>query len=239
MALVVKNIYKAFNKPVLKDISFTLNNGESLGFVGSSGVGKSTLFNIIAGLLPADTGSVIMDEVDITGAVGRVGYMTQRDLLLPYYSVLDNVCLPLVIAGLKKSAAQKIAMPLFDTFMISDTQKLKPCNLSIGMRQRASLLRTYLFVTLRANKIMLLDEPFSALDAITKSAMHEWYCKMARRLDLTTILITHDISEAMAMCNKIFVLKNIGGAGSVINGVFDVKNNVDTERLKKDIMDKI
>lgn len=243
--LFVKNIFKSYGKPILRDISFTLKERETLGVIGVSGVGKSTLFNIIAGLQLPDSGNVVLGDVDVTGVAGCVGYMTQKDFLLPYYSVLDNVCLPLTILGVKKATARAIATPLFSDFLLGDVERLRPKALSLGMRQRAALLRTYLFIAknelLRgratfkrgdnilengtcARKVMLLDEPFSALDALTKSKMHSWYGDMADKLSLSTIIVTHDIEEAAALCDRVIILKKDGENGAGIFNIIEVAN---------------
>jgi ABC-type nitrate/sulfonate/bicarbonate transport system ATPase subunit len=156
---------------IIEDISIELNKGEIVCLLGVSGAGKTTLFNVISGLLIPETGMVKLDDEDITGNAGKVSYMLQKDLLLPYKTILDNVSLPLIIQGKKKKYARETASKYFEEFGLEGTQLKYPNQLSGGMRQRAALLRTYLF----SDKVALLDEPFSALDTITKSNMHEWY----------------------------------------------------------------
>ena len=159
--LKVEGISKSFDgEPVLADISITLNKGELVSLLGISGGGKTTLFNIIAGLSRPDTGHVLLDGEDVTGCPGRVSYMLQKDLLLPYRTIEDNVALPLIVKGMKKRKAREAAFPYFRQFGLEGTQKKYPAQLSGGMRQRAALLRTYLF----SGSVALLDEPFSALD---------------------------------------------------------------------------
>lgn len=207
--LRTENISKSFGeKRIIEDISVELNEGEIVCLLGVSGSGKTTLFNIISGLYSPDSGKVFLNDRDITDTPGEVSYMLQKDLLLPYYTVLDNVCMPLVIKkGMKKKAAREIASPMFSRFGIEGTQKMYPTQLSGGMRQRAALLRTYL----SSNGVALLDEPFSALDTITKSAMHIWYLDIMQKIKLSTLFVTHDIDEAILLSDRIYILSGSPG----------------------------
>ena len=144
---------------------------------------------------------------NITGRPGRISYMLQKDLLLEHKTVLDNVSLPLVISGMKKQEARKQAEPWFGRFGLAGTENLWPSQLSGGMRQRAALLRTYLC----SGGAVLLDEPFSALDMITKGKMHEWYLSVMHSLRLSTILITHDVDEAILLSDRICLLTGSPG----------------------------
>ena len=201
--LEVKHVSKTFEDgPVLDDISITLREGELVCLLGVSGGGKSTLFNIISGLLAPDCGQVLLDGEDITNRPGRISYMLQKDLLLPYRTVEDNVALPLILKGMKKEEAREKARALFEEFGLSGTEKCWPHQLSGGMRQRAALLRTYLF----SRDVALLDEPFSALDTLTKSALHDWYLEVMERIHLSTLFITHDIDEAILLSDRIYLL---------------------------------
>ena len=128
--------------------------------------------------------------------------MLQKDMLLPYRTIEDNVALPLLIKGEKKKAAREKVQPYFQEFGLEGTQKKYPAQLSGGMRQRAALLRTYLF----SRKLALLDEPFSALDTLTKSAMHRWYLQVMEQIHLSTIFITHDMDEAILLSDRIYLL---------------------------------
>ena len=191
--LEVKHVSKSFDdRPVLKDLSIELNRGELVCLLGVSGGGKTTLFNIISGLLMPDEGQVLLDGQDITGKPGNISYMLQKDLLLPYRTIEDNVALPLLLKGTKKQEARAQVSPLFAQFGLEGTQKKYPAQLSGGMRQRAALLRTYLF----SQDVALLDEPFSALDTLTKSAIHRWFLDVMEQIQLSTLFITHDIDEA-------------------------------------------
>ncbi len=204
--LTINNVNKSFGKrQVLKNISFSLEKGEFVSLVGVSGSGKSTLLNIIAGLEKSDNGSIFLENKEITNQKGIVSYMFQKDLLFPYYTILDNVILPLVIQGAEKAEAKQKAIPLFSQFGLDGTQNQYPSQLSGGMRQRAAFLRTYL----NSKQLMILDEPFSALDMITKNHMHEWYLQTVRKLGLTTLLITHDIEEAILLSDRILIMNNV------------------------------
>lgn len=201
--LIGKNItvsYEGAN--IIEDISIELNKGEIVCLLGVSGVGKTTLFNVISGLLKPDEGIVELDGRDITGKAGNVSYMLQKDLLLPYKTILDNVSLPLIIRGEKKQKAREFTAKYFEEFGLEGTENKYPFQLSGGMKQRAALLRTYLF----SDQVALLDEPFSALDSITKSLMHEWYLQVMNQIKLSTLLITHDIDEAIILSDRIYIM---------------------------------
>ncbi len=201
--LEVRGVSKSFDgKPVLEDISLTLRQGELVSLLGVSGGGKSTLFNIISGLLKPDAGTVYLDGIDVTGQPGQISYMLQKDLLLPYRTIRDNVALPLVLRGVSKREARERAVAHFAEFGLEGTQLQYPVQLSGGMRQRAALLRTYLF----SQNVALLDEPFSALDTLTKTAIHGWYLDVMERIRLSTLFITHDIDEAILLSDRIYLL---------------------------------
>lgn len=139
--------------------------------------------------------------------------MLQKDLLFPYRKVIDNVCLPLIINGAKKKEAREKALPLFKVFDIEGTEFKYPDQLSGGMRQRAALLRTYL----SSNGVALLDEPFSALDTITRTKIHKWYLDVMGQIDLSTVFITHDIDEAIILSDRIYILS--GTPGTIANEI--------------------
>ena len=198
--LEVRRVSVAFDgRPVLRDVSLTLREGELVCLLGVSGGGKTTLFNVISGLLAPDQGQVFLDGEDVTGKPGRISYMLQKDLLLPYRTIQDNVALPLMLRGIGKREARAQAAALFPEFGLEGTETLWPAQLSGGMRQRAALLRTYLF----SQNVALLDEPFSALDTLTKSAVHRWYLEVMERIRLSTLFITHDIDEAILLSDRI------------------------------------
>ena len=201
--LQVKNVSKTFeNEPIISNISLELHEGEIVSLLGVSGGGKTTLFNIIAGLSAPDDGSVWLDSENITSKPGKVSYMLQKDLLLPYRTIVDNVALPLIIRGMKKKEARQKAANYFEEFGLEGTEHKYPSQLSGGMKQRVALLRTYLF----SEKVALLDEPFSALDMLTKGAVHQWYLDVMEKIRLSTLFITHDIDEAILLSDRIYLL---------------------------------
>lgn len=201
--LQVKGVSKSFEQEqIIQDISIELREGEIVSLLGVSGGGKTTLFNIIAGLSEPDGGKVYLENEDVTGKPGNVSYMLQKDLLLPYRTIVDNVALPLIIRGMKKKEARQKAASYFKEFGLAGTEKKYPAQLSGGMKQRAALLRTYLF----SEKVALLDEPFSALDMLTKSTVHEWYLDVMEKIKLSTLFITHDIDEAILLSDRIYLL---------------------------------
>lgn len=185
----------------LDDISLHVKQQEFVVILGPSGCGKSTLFNIIAGLIEPDKGQVFINNEDLTGKTGKISYMQQKDLLLPSRRVLDNVSIPLLLKGVSKKAARSQAQKLLPLFGLEDFAEYYPGQLSIGMRQRAALLRTFLF----SSEILLLDEPFAALDAITRRKMHLWLKEIQERFHSSILFITHDIDEALFMADRIYV----------------------------------
>lgn len=206
--LKVEGVSKSFDgEKIIENISLELKKGELVSLLGVSGGGKTTLFNVIAGLIQPDEGHIFLESnegnvEEITGKPGMISYMLQKDLLLPYKTIVDNVVLPLVIKGMKKAEARNVASDYFEQFGLMGTQRKYPAQLSGGMKQRAALLRTYLF----SEKVALLDEPFSALDMLTKGAVHEWYLDVMDQIQLSTIFITHDIDEAILLSDRIYLL---------------------------------
>ena len=195
------------DRTIVRDISIRLEEKELISLLGLSGSGKTTLLNIISGLVLPDSGHVFLAGKDITGQPGQISYMLQKDLLLEHKRVIDNVALPLVIHGMKKKEARAKADPYFPQFDLQGTQMFYPSQMSGGMRQRAALLRTYL----GSQGVMLLDEPFSALDMITREQLHAWYLDIRDRMGLSTILITHDVDEALQLSDRIYVLAGTPG----------------------------
>lgn len=201
--LETQNITMSFgNETIIRDISISVDQGELVCLLGVSGSGKTTLFNCISGIYTPDSGRVLLDGEDITGTTGRISYMLQKDLLLPYKTIEDNVALPLIIRGASRDEARARASEYFEEFGLEGTQTMYPKQLSGGMRQRAALLRTYLF----SDNVALLDEPFSALDTITKGRIHRWYLDVMEKINLTTVFITHDINEAILLSDRIYIL---------------------------------
>ena len=232
--LEVKNLSYSFgNSPILKDINIYVNENEMVTIVGSSGVGKSTLFNLIAGVLKKQTG-----EITINGSknyIGEVAYMLQKDLLFEHKTIINNVILPLIIAKVNKKEALEEGNKILKQFNLDKYANEYPQQLSGGMRQRVALIRTYMF----KKNIFLLDEAFSALDAITKKELHKWYLDLKKEFNLTTLLITHDIEEAVFLSDRIYILGN--KPGEIIGEIkieINPNEDIDVQRLfyKKEIL---
>jgi ABC-type nitrate/sulfonate/bicarbonate transport system ATPase subunit len=183
-------------------LNLSIESGRFVSLVGPSGCGKSTLFNIIAGLLAPTEGRVLIDGEDATGTIGRVGYMLQKDLLLPWRTVLDNTILGMEVQGVALRKARERALPLLHRYGLAGFEHLYPNSLSGGMRQRAALLRTLLFDT----DVILLDEPFGALDAQTKLQMQEWLMQLWGDFNKTVLFVTHDVEEAIYLSDEVHVM---------------------------------
>src|SRR5579871_6693278 len=183
-------------------LNLEIETGRFVSLVGPSGCGKSTLFNVIAGLLQPTEGRVLIDDEDATGTIGRVGYMLQKDLLLPWRTVLDNVILGMEIQGKPLKDARERALPLLQRYGLAGFEYAYPNALSGGMRQRAALLRTLLFDT----DVILLDEPFGALDAQTKLSMQEWLLGLWADFGKTVVFVTHDVEEAIYLSDEVYVM---------------------------------
>ena len=206
--LQAENITKKYgSQTIIQNINIELHKGELVSLLGVSGSGKTTLFHVLSGLTDPQEGRVLLAGEDITGKPGKISYMLQKDLLFAHKKIIDNVSLPLVLKGMKKAEAREKADELFEEFGLENTQYKYPCQLSGGMRQRAALLRTYL----SSNGVSLLDEPFSALDTITKSGIHKWYLNVIQQIDLSTLFITHDIDEAILLSDRIYILNGKPG----------------------------
>jgi ABC-type nitrate/sulfonate/bicarbonate transport system ATPase subunit len=205
--LHVDHVSMTFKTPAgsfaaLAPVTLSIPQGRFVSLIGPSGCGKSTIFNIIAGLLEPTGGQVLIDGVDATGTIGRVGYMLQKDLLLPWRTVLDNVVLGMEIQRVPLRAARERALPLLRRYGLSGFEYLYPAALSGGMRQRAALLRTLLFDT----DLILLDEPFGALDAQTKLQMQEWLMALWSDFGKTVLFVTHDVEEAIYLSDELHVM---------------------------------
>ena len=185
---------------VLDDVSLSVAPGEFVSIVGPSGSGKSTLFNTLAGLVTPDRGQVRADG----RPAGEMtfGYMPQKDLLFPWRTVLDNTTLGLEVAGTPRREARERARALFEPFGLAGFETSRPAELSGGMRQRAALLRT----VVAGREVLLLDEPFGALDSLTRTGMQEWLEDVRTRYGWTALLITHDVREAVFLSDRVLVL---------------------------------
>jgi len=191
----------------LSDISLTLDPGEFVTLVGPSGSGKSTLFNIVAGLLEPDEGEVWLDGQLPSVRTGNFGYMPQRDLLFPWRSVTDNVAIPLELNGVNRGAARARADAMLTRFGLEDFGGFYPSDISGGMRQRAALLRTIL----TQRDVLLLDEPFGALDALTRRELQDWLLELWQEYSKTIFFITHDVEEAVYLGDRVLVLSSRPG----------------------------
>nr|WP_315024833.1 ABC transporter ATP-binding protein [uncultured Aminipila sp.] len=202
MKLKVKDVSCSFQgETILQKMNMEAEEGEFVSILGPSGCGKSTLLNIMAGILKADSGQVFIDDTLINGISQHFAYMPQQDLLFPWKSILDNVCLYGKIHGkLKDTKVQ--AMKNFAKFGLAGYENKYPAQLSGGMRQRAAFLRTALCKA----DILLLDEPFGALDVITRGDMQDWLLDIRKELKRTMVLVTHDIDEAIYLSDRVLVL---------------------------------
>lgn len=186
------------------DLTFKVEAGEFLTIIGPSGCGKSTLLRLLAGLVQPDSGRISLQGEPLPNASdrqGRFGYMPQRDTLLPWRTVLDNVILGVELAGGSRDAAREEARQLLPLFGLDGFENSWPSTLSGGMRQRAALLRTFL----AGYDILLLDEPFGALDALTRRMLQQWLLGVRRRFSKTILFITHDVDEALLLGDRMLV----------------------------------
>ncbi len=227
--LILKNVSKSYdNLLILKNISIDIKEGELITLLGPSGSGKSTIFNIITGITKMDSGDMHID--------GKISYMQQKDLLLPYKNIIDNVSIPLIINKNKKSQARNIVKPYFKEFGLEGYELKFPSELSGGMKQRANFLRTFI----NSKDLMLLDEPFGALDSITKSNMQKWLLNVRKKFNSTIMLITHDIEEAITLSDRIYVISEKPAsikAEFILNNKNKYKfGSDDYIKLKKDIL---
>lgn len=232
--LEIKNLSYSFgDNHILKDINIYVKENEMVAIVGSSGVGKSTLFNLIAGVLKKQSGEIIINGSD--DYIGKAAYMLQKDLLFEHKTIINNVILPLIIAKIDKKVALEEGRKILKQFNLEKYADKYPKQLSGGMRQRVALIRTYMF----KRNIFLLDEAFSALDAITKKELHKWYLNLKKEFNLTTLLITHDIEEAIFLSDRIYILAN--KPGEIIKEIkikINPNEDIDVQRLfyKKEIL---
>lgn len=211
---------------VAKDISIELQPGTITCLVGRSGCGKTTLLHALAGLLQPQEGKVLLHGSDVTGHPGHIGYMLQKDLLIPSKRIIDNVALPLELKGVSRAEARTRAQEMLERGGLERVAQSWPHELSGGMRQRVAFLRTALI----GSDIMLLDEPFSALDALTRREMRAWLMSSVKEFGLSVLVITHDVDEAVAMASRIYVMAGSPAQGVVtkIVGVVEPQGCADT-----------
>lgn len=227
--ITISNLCKRFkDKLILKDINLSVYEDEIVSIIGPSGCGKSTIFNILSNLTTPDSG-----EINING---KFSYMYQKDLLLPYKNIIDNVSMPLILKNEKKKKSHEKVKPYFSIFGLEGYENKYPDELSGGMRQRVNFMRTFI----NSSDIMLLDEPFGALDSITRSSMQNWLLDIKKDIKSTILLITHDIDEAIILSNRIYILSN---KPAVINkeilldkNIYNKDNLENVAKLKKEIL---
>lgn len=210
-ANALTHIFSSRRKPdltAIESVNLHLHEGEFVSIIGPSGCGKSTLLNILVGLNKPSEGAVLLHEKDNTGVTGRIGYMPQRDLLMPWRTIQDNVILGLEIDGMPRPQAREKAAELFPIFGLEGFEKNYPGELSGGMRQRASMMRTFL----AGKDVNLLDEPFGRLDSLTRTTLQEWLLRYCEKNTKTMLLITHDIDEAIFLSDRIYVMSSRPGA---------------------------
>jgi ABC-type nitrate/sulfonate/bicarbonate transport system ATPase subunit len=206
--LELAGVSKTFDSPggasvqALGPVDMSIPDHRFISIVGPSGCGKSTLFNIISGLAEASSGAIYVDGGRVNGLVGITGYMLQKDLLLPWRTILDNVVLGMEIQGTPRREAKEKALPLLHKYGLKGFEHHYPSQLSGGMRQRAALLRTILY----DRQIILLDEPFGALDAQTRAMMQEWLLDLWDDFQKTILFVTHDIDEAIYLSDEVYLM---------------------------------
>jgi ABC-type nitrate/sulfonate/bicarbonate transport system ATPase subunit len=202
----MRNVSKTFGSvKALQDLQVEIRPGELVTVVGPSGCGKSTLFNILAGLEEPDPGNILRFKGRSSAAsdlLGQVSFMPQRDLLLPWRNVIDNAILALEVEGIPRSEARRQALEMLPEFGLAGFESQYPNQLSGGMRQRVALMRTFLF----KRDLMLLDEPFGALDALTRSMMQRWLLDVWQKHKRTVLFITHDVDEAIFLGDRVLVM---------------------------------
>lgn len=208
LSLQIKNVSFTYQNEnhnssmtIIEGLSFNVRAGEFVSIIGPSGSGKSTIFKLITGLEQPSSGDILINGHSYPNRLGYVGYMPQQDLLMPWRTVIENAILPLEIQELSKKQAQEQALELLEQFGLEDAANLYPSELSGGMKQRVSFLRS----VLSGSNILLLDEPFSSLDSITRLSMQEWLLAQWKRFNLSIVFITHDVDEAIFLSDRVFI----------------------------------
>jgi ABC-type nitrate/sulfonate/bicarbonate transport system ATPase subunit len=230
--ILLKNVSKSFDDmEILKDINIEVNEGELVSILGPSGSGKSTIFNILTNIIKSDSGEVKID--------GKLSYMYQKDMMVPWKKVIDNIGIPLIFKGKSKKEAREEVKKHIDEFGLGGFEYKYPSQLSGGMKQRANFLKTYL----TCNDIMLLDEPFGALDSMTRRKMQKWLLDLTKEMNSTILFITHDIEEAILLSNRIYIISE---KPAVIKGEInvdlpkerneDIVTSEEFIKIKKDII---
>lgn len=194
--------YESDDYEMIRDLSFSVNDGEFISIIGASGCGKSTIFRLINGLEKPDNGKIFIDERPIEQQKNYSSYMPQRDLLFPWRTIEKNICIPMEIQNKNKKEMHEKATAMLDEVGLLSYKNKYPRDLSGGMRQRASFARTLL----AGAGLLLLDEPFSALDSLTRIGLQEWLLQEWEKHKKTILFVTHDVEEAIFLSQKIFVI---------------------------------
>jgi ABC-type nitrate/sulfonate/bicarbonate transport system ATPase subunit len=206
--LSLNQVNKNYDKlQVLNQVSFYVNEGEFVTLLGPSGSGKSTIFRIITGLTGIDSGNLEINTPLHSSGKNKIAYMPQKDTLLPWKKLKDNIALPLILKGVKKEEAWEKVKELIPVFGLEGFEEYYPNQLSGGMKQRASLMRTFL----AESNLMLLDEPFASLDAITRTNLQEWLLEVWQKFNRSVLFVTHSIEEAIYLSDRIYVLSKQPG----------------------------
>ncbi len=217
---------------VLDNINFDVRENEFVTFIGPSGCGKSTILNILAGFISPDSGFIYLNGKRVSNLATIAAYMVQKDLLLPWRTVLGNALLGPEIRGDDMSIARREAEELLSNFGLQDFINSYPHELSGGMRQRVALARTLLF----KRPLLLLDEPFGALDAMTRFVMQNLLLRVHKKYRKTVILVTHDIDEALLLSDRIFVLS---ARPARVKSVYEIKRATREREVKENLKEKI
>lgn len=239
MRLEIKNVSAEYSgKQIITNVNFSVADGEFVSILGESGSGKSTLLKVISGMLPAARGEIFVDEEKVTKISKHFAYMPQDDLLLPWWNIMQNVCLAAKISG-DLPTAEKRAKKLLEEFGLAEYKNSYPKELSGGMRQRIAFLRT----ALSSADIWMLDEPFAALDVITRGELQDWLLDLRKKISNTVLLVTHDIEEAIYLSDKIYIIR--GTPSKIVKEIkisTDYRNRqwlYEQGNLKKDIFEAI
>ena len=239
MRLEIKNVSAEYSgKQIITNVNFSVADGEFVSILGESGSGKSTLLKVISGMLPAARGEIFVDEEKVTKISKHFAYIPQDDLLLPWWNIMQNVCLAAKISG-DLPTAEKRAKKLLEEFGLAEYKNSYPKELSGGMRQRIAFLRT----ALSSADIWMLDEPFAALDVITRGELQDWLLDLRKKISNTVLLVTHDIEEAIYLSDKIYIIR--GTPSKIVKEIqisTDYRNRqwlYEQGNLKKDIFEAI
>lgn len=239
MRLEIKNVSAEYSgKQIITNVNFSVADGEFVSILGESGSGKSTLLKVISGILPAARGEIFVDDEKVTKISKHFAYMPQDDLLLPWWNIMQNVCLAAKISG-DLPTAEKRATELLEEFGLAEYKNSYPKELSGGMRQRIAFLRT----ALSSADIWMLDEPFAALDVITRGELQDWLLDLRKKISNTVLMVTHDIEEAIYLSDKIYIIR--GTPSKIVKEIqisTDYRNRqwlYEQGNLKKDIFEAI